>query len=80
LLWPPNSRLALHGTTAKINDIQITHTSKNKTVEHTVARINYLPTINQTRVHTAGLLYPGNYEIKLELSSPDQPEIDKWFL
>lgn len=68
----PNKRFILKTTRLKISSAQIENRQKNKVIEHTVNRINYLPTFNQTRIHTAGLIYPGEYHIVLEVGADSE--------
>lgn len=76
---PPNKRLVLNTHNVTIRDPKITFYQKSKQIEHTVTRINYLPTVSQTRLHTTELLYPGNYEITLLVEQTDSINVDNWF-
>jgi len=68
----PNKRMTLHQKNLKITAAQIIYRNKNKQVEHQVVRINHLPTLNQVRLHTAQLQYPGEYVLKLTFTGgPD---------
>jgi len=64
----PSKRFTINTSALKIDSARITSSQKNKTIEHSVTRINYLPTKSQTRIHTASLLFPGEYKLNLTLS------------
>ncbi|HET9850634.1 MAG TPA: hypothetical protein VFP35_03365 [Candidatus Saccharimonadales bacterium] len=63
----PNKRFTLNTAELKILAAKIEYIQKNKVTEQAVSRINYLPTMSQTRIHTAGLVFPGEYRLKLEI-------------
>jgi aminopeptidase N len=73
----PSKRLAFHQKGLKITSARIIYTNKNKIIEHEVARINHLPTIDQVRIHTAQLQYPGEYEVRLTFSAAKKSEAAK---
>ena len=64
-LPPPSKRITLHQKGLKITDAKIIRNDKKGSSEHDVLRINHLPTFEQVRLHTAGMLYPGPYIIEL---------------
>jgi len=64
-LPPPSKRITLHQKNLKITSAKIIRQDKRGSTEHEVIRINHLPTLEQVRLHTAGMLYPGVYVIEL---------------
>lgn len=64
----PSKRLALHQSGLKILNVSMLLKSKNKEIEYIVERINHLPLIQEVRLHTAQLQYPGIYTVKIEFS------------
>lgn len=61
----PSKRITLHQKGLKVTSAKITRQDKRGPSEHEVIRINHLPTFEQVRLHTAGILYPGPYIIEL---------------
>lgn len=64
-LPPPSKRIILHQNGLKITAAKITRQDKRGPTEHETTRINHLPTFEQVRLHTTGMLYPGQYVIEL---------------
>lgn len=64
-LPPPSKRITLHQKSLKITSAKIIRNDRRGSTEHDVARINHLPTFEQVRLHTGGMLYPGVYVIEL---------------
>lgn len=62
----PSKRISLHQKALKITAAKIVRNDKKGSTEQEILRINYLPTIQQVRLHTASLLYPGSYSIELD--------------
>lgn len=62
---PPSKRLCLHQKGLKIISAKIVRADKRGPVEHEISRINHLPSMQQVRLHTKELLYPGSYQIVL---------------
>ena len=72
-LPPPSKRITLHQKGLKITSAKIIRNDRRGPTEHDVARINHLPTFEQVRLHTAGMLYPGVYVIELSYRlNPDK--------
>ena len=72
-LPPPSQRISLHQKGLKIIKAEIVRADKRGPKEYEVIRINHLPTIQQVRLHTKELLYPGRYQIVLNYKlSPDK--------
>lgn len=64
-IGPPSKRITLHQKGLKVTSAKIIRQDKRGPTEHEVIRINHLPTFEQVRLHTAGMLYPGPYVIEL---------------
>ena len=64
-LPPPSQRISLHQKGLKIIKAEIVRADKRGPKEDEVIRINHLPTIQQVRLHTKELQYPGNYQVTL---------------
>ena len=64
-LPPPSKRISLHQKGLKIISAKIVRVDKRGPKEYEVIRINHLPTIQQVRLHSKELQYPGNYQITL---------------
>lgn len=73
----PNRRIIINQKGLKIKTAKITSKQKNKEIEHEVARINHLPTIEEVRLHTSSPLYPGNYEISVEFGPVNRAELSR---
>ncbi|MDO8591537.1 MAG: hypothetical protein Q7R60_01255 [bacterium] len=71
-LPPPSKRITFHQKGLKIISAKITRLDKKGATEHDVARINHLPTFEQVRLHTASMLYPGQYIIELSFQLDPQ--------
>jgi hypothetical protein len=67
-LGPPSKRIALNQKGLRVNNAQIVYHQKNKEIEHSVVRINHLPSFEEVRLHTSSPLYPGRYQISVEFS------------
>lgn len=63
----PSQRLTLKTRALKLVEVKISLTQKNKVIDFSVNRINYLPTQGETRIHLSGLLYPGKYNIEFKI-------------
>lgn len=64
-IGPPSKRVTLHQKGLIITSAKITRLDKKGATEHNVVRINHLPTFEQVRLHSADMLYPGQYIIGL---------------
>jgi|SRR3989344_2774155 len=64
-LPPPSQRISLHQIGLKIISAKIVRADKRGPTEYEVIRINHLPTIQQVRLHTKEMQYPGNYQVTL---------------
>jgi len=66
-LPPPAKRIVLEQNHKKVLNAKITRINKNGSVSLTIKRINHLPKINQTRLHTEEVVFPGKYELRLNV-------------
>lgn len=71
-LPPPSKRIMFHQVGLKITSAKITRLDKKGATEHDVARVNHLPTFQQVRLHSANMLYPGQYIIELSFQLDPQ--------
>jgi aminopeptidase N len=62
----PSKRIAFHQQNIKVNSATVVSSRKGKEIEHNITRINHLPRSQEVRLHSANMLYPGKYEIRLE--------------
>ena len=78
-LPPPSKRISLHQKSLKVESAEIVRVDKRGSTEYEVMRINHLPTIQQVRLHTKELLYPGRYQIVLnyKLSSDKVKQLSR---
>lgn len=68
----PAKRLTFHQQDLKIVSAKISGKRRNISYEYEVARINYLKSRQEVRLHTQDILYPGEYEVRL-VFLPRQP-------
>jgi hypothetical protein len=64
-LGSPSKRLVFHQHGLKILKAEIIYKSKRENREIAVSRINHINTLEEVRLHTDEILYPGTYEIKI---------------
>lgn len=64
-LGRPSKRISFHQKNLRVTSAHILSSRKNKTIEHDIQRINHLPKLQEVRLHTAQILYPGSYKITL---------------
>lgn len=64
----PSQRLTFHQVGLKITDAHITRHDKKGDQEIAVDRINNHNSKEEVRLHTAQMLYPGQYTVRLEFS------------
>lgn len=66
----PSQRLTFHGKGLKITEATITkHDKKSGESTVTVARINLQKTLDEIRIHTEALLYPGDYSVTMHFTA-----------
>lgn len=65
---PPSKRIILYQKNIKVLDAKIIYKSKKGDIEYEIARINRIKSFGEIRLHTANILYPGNYEVSIEFS------------
>lgn len=63
--YKPSHRITLHQKDLKIQKVRLYTQRRKISYELSIERVNYLPTMEQVRIHTKELIYPG--EIKLEV-------------
>jgi hypothetical protein len=73
-LPPPSKRITLLQKNIKVLSAQIIHKHKKGDIEFEVIRINRVKSFGEVRLHTASMLYPGNYEIKIEYTGELEEE------
>ncbi len=61
----PSQRLTFHQHELKIKSAKVIRRDKKGIHEHAVVRINKQDTLQEVRLHTGELLYPGDYEVEL---------------
>jgi aminopeptidase N len=62
----PSKRLTFHQKELKIKQAKIVKVDKKGEQELVVTRINNQASFDEVRLHTADLIYPGNYTVELE--------------
>ncbi len=62
----PSSRITFHANRVKVTSGKITVRDKKGERELAVTRINHHKSRQEVRLHTAGMVYPGLYEISME--------------
>jgi hypothetical protein len=72
----PSKRLSLQLPQIKVASAKIIQQQKGKLIEFEIVRINHLPKLQEIRLHTAQLLYPGEYSIELSYTLADASRID----
>lgn len=68
----PSRRITLHQKGLKINRAAAVRTSKRGDQAHQIIRINHLPSFEEVRLHSNELMFPGDYELELEYSLPEE--------
>ena len=66
----PSKRISLHQRGLRLKQAKVIQLSKLGPIEHEVSRINHLPSLEQVRLHTAQVIYPGKIQIELEYLRP----------
>ncbi|HEY4160704.1 MAG TPA: M1 family metallopeptidase [Candidatus Saccharimonadales bacterium] len=66
----PAQRITLHQHDLAITSAQITRHDKKGDQELPVARINKQDTLQEVRLHTDGMIYPGDYTVTLGFEAP----------
>lgn len=61
----PSKRLTFHANGLKVTSGKITIRDKKGERDIPVARINHQKTLNEIRLHTDDMLFPGNYEVEM---------------
>jgi aminopeptidase N len=66
----PSQRVTFHQHGLKVTSARITKHDKKGDQELAVARINNQDTLNEVRLHTEAMVYPGEYTIELAFEAP----------
>lgn len=72
----PSKRITFHQNKLSIQSASIVRHGKHGNETVTVARINTHKTLNEVRLHTTEMLYPGNYTVRLEFSGSITDNMD----
>lgn len=65
---PPSQRLTLHQKKLKINQVSVEHETKQGTKKVEIDRVNKHNSLDELRLHSKSLLYPGSYRITISFS------------
>jgi len=65
-LQPPSQRITLQQQNLKINSAKISRLDKKGVRDYQISRINHLASFQQARIHTAEIMYPGEYQLTVE--------------
>jgi aminopeptidase N len=71
----PSERITLHQKSLVIKSAKIIKHDKKGETEIAVSRINKQESANELRLHSDGLLYPGEYTISIDFTAPVQTEM-----
>ena len=66
----PSYRITLHQKKLKLKSAKLTRNDKRAAV-FTIDRINHLNNIDEVRIHTKEMLYPGSYKLELVYLLPE---------
>ena len=66
----PTQRITLHQHELKVTSAKITKHGKKGDQELTVVRINNQDSLNEVRLHTEQMVYPGEYTLELHFQAP----------
>lgn len=73
-IGPPSKRITLHQKGLKVTSAKIARRDKKGEQKFTVVRINNLPTLQQVRLHSDEMLFPGYYEITINFYLKNAPK------
>lgn len=62
----PSQRLTFHANGVKVTSGKVVKRDKKGEVELPLARINHQKTLQEVRLHTEGMAYPGEYTVTME--------------
>ncbi len=65
----PSKRLTFHQSEIKITSGKITHQSKNGIKEIEIARVNQHNSLQEVRLHSDELIYPGHYTVEMDFEA-----------
>jgi len=66
----PSQRITLHQHELKVTSAKITKHDKKGDQALTVSRINNQNALDEVRLHTEGMVYPGDYTLELDFEAP----------
>ena len=66
----PSKRLTLHQNGLKVTSAKVVKHDKKGDQELAVTRINNQNSLNEVRLHTEGMVYPGDYTLELTFEAP----------
>lgn len=66
----PSQRLTLHQNELKITSAKVTKHDKKGDQELKLARLNNQDRLNEVRLHTESMIYPGEYTLELDFEAP----------
>lgn len=64
----PSQRFTLHQNGLKVSSAHVTHHGKKETTEVVIDRINTQQKLNELRLHSPHMIYPGEYTLVLKFS------------
>lgn len=64
----PSKRITFHQKDLKIESAKLVRLNKDAPEEIKVSRVNSHKSLDEVRLHTEQLLYPGNYEVEIKFS------------
>jgi aminopeptidase N len=65
---PPSQRLTLHLKDLKVHDVSVEHETKKETKSVEIDRVNIHKSLDELRLHSKTVLYPGRYRVSLKFS------------
>ncbi len=66
----PSKRLTFHANGLKVTSGKISFHGKKGVEDRTVTRLNLQKSMHEVRLHTEGLLYPGEYTVEMTFEAP----------
>lgn len=66
----PSQRITLHQHELKVTSAKVTKHDKKGDAEIAISRINNQDTLNEVRLHSDDMLYPGEYTLELNFEAP----------
>jgi hypothetical protein len=66
-IGPPSKKITLLNSKLRVVDCTIEKFEKKDSQSIQISRINYLPTMNQIRIHSSENLFPGHYQLSFSV-------------